>query len=199
MAHSSASALRHSNGLREFFTQLEGRKGLQVLDLGPASQANINLITGLGHKIYHEDLYPELAIYAYRVRVEGGGTRWDENAFLRHNLNYPEELFDAVFCWDLLDLLPEPAAVPGVVDRLHRITKPRAALLVFFHTAEPGRHVPVCRSQIRNLDSLQMSPRGQFILKRPLNNRNIERLFRAFHSLKFFLARDGLREVLVVR
>jgi len=42
-------------------------------------------------------------------------------------------------------------------------------------------------------------PRGERELRQPLNNRNIEVLFKEFHSLKFFLARDNLREVLIVR
>lgn len=196
---SGAGLLRHSNGLREFFNQLQDQKGLRVLDLGPASQATINLITGLGHKIYHEDVYPELAEYAYRVRLEGGGTRWDDAAFLLSNLDYSTALFDGLLCWDMLDLLPDPAAVHAIVARLHHITKPGGALLMFFHTAEPGSRAPVSRCQIHGCDSLEMFPRGEFTLKRPLNNRNIEKLFREFHSLKFFLARDNLREVLVLR
>ena len=38
-----------------------------------------------------------------------------------------------------------------------------------------------------------------FRLQRVFNNRHIENLFRDFASIKFFLARDNVREVLVVR
>jgi hypothetical protein len=38
-----------------------------------------------------------------------------------------------------------------------------------------------------------------FQLQRVFNNRHIETLFRDFASIKFFLARDNIREVLVVR
>jgi len=41
----------------------------------------------------------------------------------------------------------------------------------------------------------KQSPR----LQRVFNNRHIENLFRDFASIKFFLARDAIREVLVVR
>jgi hypothetical protein len=40
---------------------------------------------------------------------------------------------------------------------------------------------------------------GGFRLQRVFNNRHIENLFRDFASIKFFLARDNVREVLVVR
>jgi hypothetical protein len=36
-------------------------------------------------------------------------------------------------------------------------------------------------------------------LQRVFNNRHIENLFRDFASIKFFLSRDNIREVLVVR
>ena len=36
-------------------------------------------------------------------------------------------------------------------------------------------------------------------LQRVFNNRHIETLFRDFASIKFFLSRDNIREVLVVR
>jgi len=39
----------------------------------------------------------------------------------------------------------------------------------------------------------------RFKLARVFNNRHIENLFHDFKSVKFFLARDHFREVLVVR
>jgi 2-polyprenyl-3-methyl-5-hydroxy-6-metoxy-1,4-benzoquinol methylase len=193
-----ASSLRHSDGLREFHNELKGQQGLRVLDLGAASQANISFFTELGHKVYTEDVYPVLTGNNYRLRDENGRGRLDGDAFLAENLNYQMLLFDAVICWDLLDQLEESMVRP-LVDRLHRIVKPGGALLAFFHTAEPGSKVQVHRYRIQAVDTLELLPRGDIVLRRPLNNRNIENLFKDFHSLKFFLARDNLREVLVVR
>ena len=192
---SSVPLSRRSNGLRETLTHLSGQKGLRILDLGPAAQANINFVTGLGHTIFNEDLYAELS--AYRSPIKGAA--WNVSGFLEQNLDYKEGLFDGVFCWDALDWLPDPAAAAEIVFRLAMITKPGGAVLVFFHTADPGTVLPVCRTQIAGPDHLQLFPRGQFTLQRPLNNRNIERLFRQFHALKFFLTQDNLREVLAVR
>jgi len=174
------------------------KRGGRVLDLGAASQANISFFTELGHKIYTEDLYPALNSSAYRVRDENRQWRFEPDAFLTENLSYQMLLFDAVLCWDLLDQLEENALRP-VVYRLHRIVKPGGVLLSFFHTAEPGAAVPIYRYRIQGSDTLELIPRGRLTLRRPLNNRNIETLFKDFHSLKFFLARDNLREVLVIR
>lgn len=194
----AASWLRRSNGLREFCHELSGQEGLRVLDLGAASQANISFFTDLRHKVYTEDIYPVLNGASYRVRDENGQWHFDVEAFLGENVNYQMLLFDAVLCWDLMDQLEESALRP-LVARLHRVVKPGGVLLSFFHTAEPGAAVPVYRYRIQSPDTLELLPRGQFTLRRPLNNRNIKTLFKDFHSLKFFLARDNLREVLTIR
>jgi hypothetical protein len=44
-----------------------------------------------------------------------------------------------------------------------------------------------------------LQERASFRLQRVFNNRHVENLFRDFHSLKFFLARDNIREVLAIR
>ena len=181
-------ALRRSNGLREFFSHLEGQRSLRVLDIGPPSQANVNFITSLGHRIYNEDLLPEVL-----------GASFQAATFLERALDYPAGLFDGVLCWDLFDLLPDPTLAQPLAARLADITRSGAGLLLFFHTTEPGTAVPAYRSQIATSESIELFPRGDYKLKRPFNNRNIENLFRDFHGLKFFLAKDGLREVVVVR
>jgi len=179
---------RRSNGLREFFLHLAGERSLRVLDLGPPSQANVNFITSLGHRIYNEDLFPEFSRPGFQA--EG---------FMERVLEYPSGLFDGVLGWDLFDLLPDPALAQPLANRLSEITRTGAGLLLFFHTAEPATAVTAYRSQISSAEALDLFQRGEYRLKRPYNNRNIENLFREFHGLKFFLAKDGLREVLVVR
>jgi hypothetical protein len=179
---------RRSNGLREFFSHLEGERSLRVLDLGPPSQANVNFITSLGHRIYNEDLFPELC-----------HPDFDAARFLETVLEYPAGLFDGILCWDLFDLLPDPALAQPLANRLSEITRTGGGLLLFFHTADPATAVTAYRSQISSTEALELFQRGVYKLKRPYNNRNIENLFREFHGLKFFLAKDGLREVLVVR
>jgi hypothetical protein len=45
----------------------------------------------------------------------------------------------------------------------------------------------------------ERSASKNFTLQRVFNNRHIENLFRDFASIKFFLSRDNIREVLVIR
>jgi len=126
---------------------------------------------------------------------------------------FPGAQFDIVLCWNLADYLDESLVKP-VVGRLWSLMKPGGALLAFFHTQEAGPDAPCYRYHIvGGGDTLEMqhidgrgdakkgSPRAasKFRLQRVFNNRHIENLFRDFASIKFFLARDNVREVLVVR
>ncbi len=104
-----------------------------------------------------------------------------------------------------------------VVGRLWSVLKPGGMLLAFFHTRDAGPDSPCHRFHIVGADVLEMQKivlrrearRGDrngptaksdgFQLQRVFNNRHIENLFRDFASIKFFLARDNIREVLVVR
>ena len=132
------------------------------------------------------------------VSEDGRPTR-DANRFLAENLVYgTNTIFDAILCWDAPDYLHE-ALVKPMVNRIHRILKPKGVLLAFFHTRDAGPEAPYYRYHIAGQDMLDLQPGPRFRLQRVFNNRHIENLFRDFSSIKFFLARDNVREVLVVR
>jgi SAM-dependent methyltransferase len=135
----------------------------------------------------------------------------DVTAFLKHSLVYEPEQFDAVLCWDVPDYLNE-AVVKPVIERVHRIMRPGGVILAFFHTRDAGPDAPFYRYHIAAPDMLNLQPvwkpnsdgrKGarppMFRLQRVFNNRHVENLFHDYASLKFFLARDNVREVLVVR
>jgi cyclopropane fatty-acyl-phospholipid synthase-like methyltransferase len=190
---------RHSNGLEQFFSQIQHEPGLRILDLSGASQANIAFITNLGHKLYSEDLLQSLdlafgegdffANQSVPARIE---------AFLEQSLNFPEDHFDGVLAWDVIEYLA-PALLKAAVDRLSRILKPRSYLLAIFHAEERADSVPAYYYRIFDASTLLLSFRQ---VRRPaqfFNNRAVEKLFQSFESVKFFLTRDALREVIVKR
>src|SRR5689334_14194233 len=61
--------LRQSKGLREFCNAIHSPEGMQILDLGAASQANINFVTGLGHRVCTEDFHRCLELFSSRSMV----------------------------------------------------------------------------------------------------------------------------------
>jgi SAM-dependent methyltransferase len=188
-----------------------------VLDLGSTSPANIRFFTEGSHKIYSEDLLVASTEPHLVTKDEQGNVVLDSRRFLADNLVYPAAHFDVVLCWNLPDYLDESLVRP-VMGRLWSVLKPGGMLLAFFHTKDAGPDSPCYRFHIIGNDTLEMQrivlkrearrgPTGAvhtainegFRLQRVFNNRHIETLFRDFASIKFFLARDNVREVLVVR
>jgi SAM-dependent methyltransferase len=208
---------RRSSGLSELAPLLNSDDPICVLDLGSTSAANIRFLTGRGHKIYSEDLLQASTDPSLIIKDEQGRPTLDDKRFLNENLVYTNTQFDLILCWNLPDFLDESLVRP-VVGRLWSLLKPGGMLLAFFHTRDAGPDAVCYRFHILGTDTLEMQPieprrevrRGPtgaihtaigagFRLQRVFNNRHIETLFRDFASIKFFLARDNVREVLVVR
>jgi SAM-dependent methyltransferase len=205
-----AKLTRRSSSLAQLIKSLDSEEeALCILDLGSTSPANIRYCTERGHKIYSDDLLISSTDPTLAIKDEAGKPALDSKRFLEENLVYPGAQFDIVLCWNLADYLDESLVKP-VVGRLWSLLKPGGMLLAFFHTQEAGPDAPCYRYHIVGGDVLEMQlisrgdgkkggPASKFRLQRVFNNRNIENLFRDFASIKFFLARDNVREVLVVR
>ncbi len=200
---------RRSSGLGEVAKLFESEETLCVLDLGSTSAANIRYLTERGHKIYSEDLLDASTDPALVIQDEQGKPTLDSKLFLKENLAFSGAQFDVVLFWNLADYMDESLVRP-VIDRLWSLISPGGVLLAFFHTREAGPDSPCYRFHMVNNDTLEMQLIGKregqkgpvtggFHLQRVFNNRHIENLFRDFSSIKFFLARDNIREVLVVR
>lgn len=198
---------RHSTAFKEFMKSVGREEGLSFLDLGATSATNISLLTERGHKLRTEDLLGSSFEQEYWVSNPEGGKMLDVDRFLKENLQFHGQQFDAVFFWDIADYLPEPLVKP-VIEKICVAMKPGALLLAFFHTKDAGPDAPYSRYHIVGEDALDLQPLmvkngtgGSALVKlqRVFNNRHIENLFHDYASLKFFLARDNMREVLVVR
>ena len=208
---------RRSSGMGELSRVWESDTPLCVLDLGSTSPTNIRHFTERGHRIYSEDLLVASTEPSLVTKDEEGNVVLDSRKFLADNLVYPAAHFDVVLCWNLPDYLDESLVRP-VMGRLWSVLKPGGMLLAFFYTKDAGPDSPCYRFHIIGKDTLEMQrivlkrearrgPTGAvhtaitegFRLQRVFNNRHIETLFRDFASIKFFLARDNIREVLVVR
>jgi SAM-dependent methyltransferase len=201
---------RRSSAMAELSRIFKSENPLCVLDIGATSASNIRFFTECGHRIYSEDLLEASTDPALMIHDEQGVTVLDSKKFLTENLSYPNAQFDVVFCWNLADYMDESLVKP-VVARLWSVMKPGGMLLAFFHTREAGPDAPFYRYHLSGTDALEMqalnakpekgkrATNRNFTLQRVFNNRHIENLFRDFGSIKFFLSRDNVREVLVVR
>ena len=187
---------RPSRGLEEFFNYIRDQSGLTILDLGGATQQNVSFITNLGHRLYSEDF---LQILNETFGVDG--TAEQSNAgridyFLRQSLDYPDGHFDGVLIWDALEYLA-PALLTAVVERLHTIVRPKSYMLAFFHSDDKLEAAPYYTFRIQDLHTLQVAQQGTRRPAQLFNNRSLEKLFGRYESVKFFLTRERLREVII--
>jgi hypothetical protein len=118
--------------------------------------------------------------------------------FQEELLDFPEASFDGALVWDTLQFLSAPV-LERTVDRLMWVMRPGGLILAFFHADEKTTSIPVYHYRIQDPKTLLLTPRGGDRQVPHYNNRAIERLFEKAHSLKFFLTRDHLREVIVRR
>lgn len=202
-ADSSASPegyARHSHGLEQFLSQLATRESLCVLDVGGVTQANVEFLTNLGHKVYSEQFLHLLDSLDEEAPDDPAAAPSREfvDTFLRQNLDFPAGWFDGVLLWDSLEFLPPPL-LKATVERLYYVAKPGAYLLAFFHSDEKAAALATYSYRIHDSSTLMLARRHMRRPCQPFNNRSVEKLFQRFQSVKFFLARDHLREVIVRR
>ena len=191
---------RASHGLEQFFSSIQDEQNLSILDFAGASQANISFITALGHRIYSNDV-----VHAMEEAFGGAGD-YSANqadpqratAFLEETLAFADQSFDGALLWDTLQFLA-PSLLEQTVEHLFRVLRPGASLLAFFHAEEKNNSAPLYSYRILSPKTMSLTPRGVVRPTHYFNNRSLERLFQKFQSVKFFLTRDHLREVIVRR
>lgn len=190
---------RHSSGWSALRKELLSESGLRILDIGPTSPTNINLLTNAGHSVYMADLVPEAQRSEWMKKsAEGEEPTFDVEGFLEQNLNFSGREFDAVLLWTTLDYLPERLVQP-VVDRLRSSMRPGGKVLALFHNKQTGDNVAYCRYHLSETDAIDVQESTPIPIRRSFTNRSIEKTFDRYNGCKFFLAKDNLYEVLITR
>ena len=187
---------RQSSGFEQFYSFLQAQEGLSVLDMSGASQANIGFITGAGHRISSDDIIGTMQQCFGDDFFASQQAASTAQRFLEQTLTFPDDFFDAALVWDALQFLMPPV-IDQTVNQLLRVMKPGGVILAFFNANDKITQIPVHNYRIQDQKTLLMSPRGPQQRCQFFNNRSIENLFRKAESVKFFLTRDHLREVLI--
>jgi hypothetical protein len=190
--------LRHSHALLSLTRHFETASPMQVLDLGGLNQQNLDLVTGFGHRLYAEDLaigYQTFFSEDQRSRAEAPAETIED--FLHEFLPFTAHQLGAVLVWDRLQFL-FPAAAAAFVARLSFLMAPGALLLALFHPEQLATAAPLsCRAGLDG--AITTSPRLPSRPVQQFNARAIEKLFSNFSSVKFYMTRDSLQEVLIRR
>lgn len=189
---------RQSHGLDQFCSSLEDRPGMAILDFAGVNQATVSFITNYGHRIYSDDFVHQMD-QCFGLE----GDFFDNQAnplltsrFFANTLDFDDATFDGALVWDSLQFLSAPL-LQSVVAKLHRVLRPGASLLAMFHAEERIIEMPAFSYRIHDHRTIQLSARPKRKPAQVFNNRALEKLFQDFHSVKFFLTRDHLREVIV--
>lgn len=194
---SPSEYLRPSAGLDQLFSALDPVEQRHVLDLGEFTQSNVTQIINLGHRLTSEDLL------GTADSIFGPGdpnkTQTDvalTSRFLDSVLQFPPDTFDAILVWNTLEYIARHLIDP-LIERLHRVLRNDGVMLVCFRA--DGREHMTLQQSFRIADSRTMSihPKGHRQPAHMLSNRAVERIFERFGTVKFFLSRDALREVIV--
>ena len=192
---------RQSHGLDQFCASLEERPGLSILDFAGGSQATVSFITGYGHRLYSDDFVHQMD----QCFGSGPGDFFENQSnpllaskFIAKALPFAEESFDGALVWDSLQFLCSPL-LETVVGRLYKVLRPGSSLLAMFHTEERLETLATYAYRIQDHRTVQMAAPGQRKPAQIFSNRSLEKMFKDYHSVKFFLTRDRLREVIVRR
>ena len=198
---------RQSNGLKEFLWQLEGIGHGHLLDLGPARQTTITFFIERGFKVYTEDL---LATWQYFLdeeaqlakKIPAGADRSEmtpegrAKRFLETTMLYPDDTFDAVLMWDILDYL-DGDLMAKLAARITSLVRDGGVVFAMFHTRKP---ILFHRYRVLDAQSLELIPAScPFQPQRVFQNREISNLFSRYRTSKMFVGRDQLREGLFVK
>lgn len=197
-SHVPAGA-RRSYALESLTTFLRAQEGLQILDLGGLNQANLDFVTGLGHRLYAEDIVKACDLFF--TREEFTQKHFDVHRvadFVDATFDFPDQSSDGALVWDVLQFLPNPVA-QAVLDRLSRILAPDSFLLAFFHPESGGPAAKPHSCRIVDAKHLMFVPSESPRTIEIYTTRSIERFFHNFASVKFFLTRENLQEVIVKR
>lgn len=196
---SDAGLRRQSPGLDQFIAAIRDQSGLSILDLAGASQANVSFITNMEHRLYSDDIVHALdSAFGEGDFFTNQGDKARVQKFMSQTLDFPENHFGGALVWDTLQFLT-PQLLQDTVDQLYDILAPQASLLAFFHSDEKQRTIPIYSYRIIDSKTVLLASKGRHREAQFFNNRTIEKTFAKFRSVKFFLTRDHLREVLVTR
>lgn len=187
-----------SGGLEWLWRRLSDNPNPHVLHCGPPQESTVNVLSSCASRLYIGDLVSPAR--------RSGSELWDRNGevplfkterLLSELPIIPPSSLSAVFCWQLLDLLPRQA-LRDVIRRLYLCLEPDS--VVFFLLREP--HLMTGADTLWYLETpTRFAARvaGQSPFQHPpISNRDMERLIPAGIA-KTVLRRDGLREVLAVK
>jgi cyclopropane fatty-acyl-phospholipid synthase-like methyltransferase len=187
-----ASPAHPSKALKKFVATLGAHPQPTLLDIGPVVGHNVTFFgERLGCKFQVEELSKDIDRH---VREDKLG---ELPEFFNKRFPQPDETFDGILCWDLFDYLDKNAA-QALARQLSRLLRPGGVIFALFNaTLEPPATKTYTRFFVVDETSIQYRPySGARAKQRPLQNRDIQRIFEPLRITDQFLLKTNIREVL---
>ena len=163
-----------------------------VLDLGPPLAGNIKFLSGLSCRVRIADLNRSLSAEPLESRQpEAMGALLERLLPLT-----PDERFDALLAWDVLDYL-RPDQVSSLMARLTPVCRPGALALVMVSTR---RQIPARPARYRIVDRETLScddPLPPVRACPQYTQLDLARMMPGFSVRRSFLLRNGIQEYLL--
>ena len=178
-----------SKGLGLFFGDIERRSKSNLLDVGPICGENINFLAQRAGKLYVCDLFLRL----HRTLRK----RKSPTSVFRY-LDYPEESFDGILLWELIDRY-DNEATGQLVEACNAMLKPGGIVMIFALEASTTSH-PVNNFAISS--GFLVHPCRQYHLELPFygrHNRGLVEMMTPLVLVKSFIYNNGIREFLFRR
>ena len=182
-----------TKALSKFLASLSTREQPLLLDLGPVVGHNVTFFgEHLGCKIFVEDVSADIDRHVKDGKLD------ELAAFIAKRFPQPDDTFDGILCWDVLDYL-DKAPAQALASQVARLLKPEGVALAFFNSTEPKgnepsiytRHVVVDPTTLKYRPYPAARPK-----RRPILNRDVNRMFEPLRVTEQFLLKTNVREVL---
>ena len=175
--------------LQTYVETLERSATAQVLDLGPVCEENI---------IYFAQRVKRFHVCDMFLRLNRNQREDPPSRRVWKQLDYASHSFDGINLWDFIDHLNDDE-VGRLVGLCHTMLKPRGMMIITSFEEQSGPS-PINSFVIQ--DNYRLTFRLQNHLDLPWyyrSNRALTHMLSAFHSVKSFLYRNGIREFLCRR
>ncbi|MCZ2153510.1 MAG: class I SAM-dependent methyltransferase [Bryobacterales bacterium] len=196
---SPSTVQRPSTAIQEFFGGIRDQMGLHIADFSGACQENVTFITSLGHRMYAES-FPYAVAGAFGPDPSPADLKNPEKIgnLLRGSFGFDPKSVDAILLWDALEWL-DPEGSRAVVGRILDVLRPNGTIFAVFHSESVRPYVPVHYFKLLDPETIAVTDAGIDRKHCAFTNRSIEKTFEQCQSVKFFLSRDNLREVIIRR
>jgi len=184
----------HSASLKELVDSLRPGSRHAVLDLGPPIASNVRFLSDRSCRVRIADLHRALATESLESRKPEAIAA----LFARLLPLAPDERFDALLCWDVLDYL-RPDQVTALMQRLSPVCQPGALALALVSTRS---QIPTRPRRYRIVDRETLACDGPEQPQRPCprhSQGDLARTMAGFSVRRSVLLRNGVQECLLVR